>query len=315
MSRARESGFTLLEVLISIVITAILVAAVVQAYRQIHQAQERAAFGLDRQRAANVFLDRVERELHGTLLIAKEDGADPLAHPYLFVGLDGYDWEADTDALKFVTYTPARAASARVDPGVRMVTYGAGEFDEGHISVRRYEEPLPPGMHKDVVLDEKSDMVLEDVEQFGLRFRHPASGEWTDEWDSTDLAWLDELPIEVEITLALLEEDLAGEPVSGREYRRTVTLSIRPVDVAELRRKALGLDDPNQAPQEDGEAEACITISQCVDQFAQLIEFATPNEKAQIQEAVAVSGEECFDATGPLGNVLAEFGNPEVQCR
>ena len=101
----RGNGFTLLEMLIVIGITAMLVTAAVQAHLGIRRAQTRAAQGLHRERAAEVLLDRLERELVGTVLIVRPTEVDRLSHPYVFFGEDYFESDADADALRSFTST------------------------------------------------------------------------------------------------------------------------------------------------------------------------------------------------------------------
>ena len=88
MLRSR-AGFTLLELLIALGITALLVTAAVQAYVSISEAQERARGGHNRDRSALVLLDRIERELEGSMLVVRSEREDRLGHPYVFIDDDG----------------------------------------------------------------------------------------------------------------------------------------------------------------------------------------------------------------------------------
>ncbi len=98
-----QQGFTLLEILIAISITALLVMAAIQAHLGIMRAQQRATGGIHRDRAAEILLDRLERELTGAFLITKPATIARAAHPYLFLGADVFDEERDADSLRFVT--------------------------------------------------------------------------------------------------------------------------------------------------------------------------------------------------------------------
>ena len=109
-----QRGFTLLEVLISVTITALLVTAAVSTFRFLNRTQESGA--QERARAANarVLLDRLERELSSTVLLVKRPMKRRRRHPWLFLGQDRVFGTNDSDALRFVTRSPARPPSTQV---------------------------------------------------------------------------------------------------------------------------------------------------------------------------------------------------------
>ena len=65
---------------------AIVLTFAFQAYRGIESAYQRVGTSPSRDRAARIVLDRLERELVGSVLVEREKGADPLLHPYFFFG-------------------------------------------------------------------------------------------------------------------------------------------------------------------------------------------------------------------------------------
>lgn len=268
--RREGAGFTLLEMLVVIGILALLVITAVSAHLGIRNAQERAARGLERGRVAETFLDRFERELNGTLLLVKDRGADRLAHPFVFVGRDRFEAEADTDAVRFVTRSPARSSQGGGDVGLRMVTYVAASDLGGELRLLREENVLPEGLQKEPEVEE-GQVVLDGLVSFRLAFLDPESSEWVDGWDSTDVAQLDRLPSSVDVHVVLLEKDATGELYEGPEHARVVRLPVPPVDIAKLRGEGVGVtgeEDPNSPGETDegnGEAEGGAVLSQCTD--------------------------------------------------
>jgi hypothetical protein len=257
--------------LIVIAITGILVTTAVQAHLGIRRAQARAALGLSRDRAAEVFLDRFERELAGTFLIVRDPEADRLSHPYVFVGEDRFEAEADADAIRFVTRTPARADPYSRSSGLRMVTYAIHTADDGGLELLREETVLPEQMEKDPVIQE-GRVALDHVGSFRLDYMDDDSGEFIEYWDSTDVALLDRLPLAVEVTVVLEEEtDIDDEFVEGSasKHKRVMPLPVRPFDLAELQAAARGegsaSDDPNAADADPNSPteKQCVTIEEC----------------------------------------------------
>ncbi|MFQ5515641.1 MAG: type II secretion system protein J [Myxococcota bacterium] len=229
MRSGRAAGFTLLEMLIAIGITALVVTVAIQVYLGLLQAQERALGNEGRTRAALVLLDRIASELSGTLLIVKPEDTDRLSHPYFFVGEDRVLGTADADAIRFVTLSPARPAAARGGAGVRMISYATEPRPGEGFNLLRAEEPLPDGLDTRIRVDE-GQVVAEQLALFSLRFRDEDTGDWRDYWNSTDIARLDLLPASVEVRVRMLEQDASGEPVAGAEHTRVVELRIRPIE-------------------------------------------------------------------------------------
>jgi prepilin-type N-terminal cleavage/methylation domain-containing protein len=303
-ARARPvaSGFTLLEMLITIAITAILVATAVRAYRDITSAQERAAGGIDRGRAADVVLDRLERELAGAFLIVQPPGEDPLAQRYLFVALDRPTSTSDGDALRFVTLTPARVPGAPSLRGPRMVTYAALPNEDIGFTLVRREEALPEGLARELSVEE-GQVVLEDLAQFTLRYTNEL-GDAVEAWDSTQVEQLDQLPGDVQIEVSLLAPDENGDLVAGEARSRVVPLEVRPLDFVALRAAA---------GDEDG--EGCVTYAQCTAALRGVIDAAPEAERESLVAELGAVAEECFDPAGDLATRLRGLGGDvETHC-
>ena len=258
----RRDGFTLLEILVSIGLTAAVVLAAFQIFAQVMGTIERARPDRSRDLAAQVFLDRFEGELQGTLLVVKPEEEDRLSFPWAFVVEDRVFGTNDSDALRFITQNPARLPG-RPGTGVRVVSYGVEPSSEAdRFDLFRLEEAVPESLEKDVKVYD-GEPVLEDVHRFALRMQDEETGEWRDGWDSTDLAMLDALPSRVEVAVQLYEEDPDGELVPGAEHSRSVQLYVRPFGGEE------------ELALEDGQAEAVepcdtggATISDCINEIA-----------------------------------------------
>jgi type II secretory pathway component PulJ len=313
----RFAGFTLLEMLVVIGVTALLVATAVQAHLGIRRAQERAALGMERSRAAEVFLDRIERELSGTLLVVRGPSVRRRAHPYLFVGADRLEAGADADALRFVTRTPARATPLADAVGVRMITYQPRASEESGLELLREEKSLPDFMDKYPVVEE-GGVALDRIANFDITYLDGRSAEWLEEWDSTHIARLDRLPVAVEVAVVLEEEggEQGEPPVTGPEHLRTIPLPVRPVDLEALRDQGAAEEtrDPNSPGESEGEetenaadpnqgsvSTRCVEVARCADLagsaepgFAATLEgvgrVCDPDEVGQLREMVEALG-------------------------
>ena len=223
--RARD-GFTLIEILVAIAMTSVIMLVAIQIFRQVTQAQDRARPDRSRDLTALVFLDRIERELIGTTLRIKPDDVDRLSFPWLFAAEDRLFGSNDSDALRFITQSPARAPGRR-DRGLRVVQYAVADArdDDTRLDLFRFEERLPPNLQKQIQIADGGS-VLEDVYAFRLRFGDQDG--WLDSWDSTAIATLDRLPDSVEVGIQLYEENDLGEWVPGPEHTRVVELPLQP---------------------------------------------------------------------------------------
>ena len=164
----RTHGFTLLEVLVAMFIMSLVLTFAFQAYQGISEAYTRVSSSSSRSRATEILMDRLERELVGSVLIQREEGADPLLHPYFFFGKTKMYADAEGDELRFVTQTPLRSqGSAR--GALALVTYGTAPSQSGSgFALLRQEEPLPPQLEKEVVWNEPQ-IVADNVAEFLIR--------------------------------------------------------------------------------------------------------------------------------------------------
>lgn len=292
-------GFTLLEMLIAVAVTALLVTVTVQAYLGITAAQERAGAGLDRNRAADVFLDRFERELSAALLIVPAKDEQRRDHPYVFVGTANLAESGDADGVRFVTTNPARPAGALRGSGLRLVEYATESTLDFGIQLLRHEQPLAEGRWADPAGSDAS-VVLDEVASFGLSFQREDTGTWHEAWDSTDVAFLDDLPARVEVKLTLYEPTPEGDWVEGDEHERTVELPVRPIDIEALR--------------SGRERADCLTVADCFGRYQSLLEGIDPEFLAELTAGLDMTA--CWSASGDAADALFDaLGvDPQEEC-
>lgn len=306
MTLRARAGFTLLEMLISIAVTALIVMTAVQAYRSITRAQEQQAGTLDRERSAQVLLDRLEQELSGTLLVKQPQDADPLQQTYLFYGVDVPSPSGDGDAVRFVTLSPARAPGAPALVPPRMVTYAAVSNDDVGFALVRREAPRPPALDKAIDVQD-GQVVLEDLLEFKLSYVLEETGEELPVWDSSEVGLRDSLPSAVNASVTLFELDESGEVVPGPAHERMIPLPMRPIDLEELRAAAAGAG---------AAGGACLTGAECAAKFGALLEAATPEQRAKLDAELQARAQQCFEPSSPLADVLRDLGaDVDSECK
>ena len=284
-----EFGFTLLELLIVIVLMGMVIAAATQIFESTRRTFTRQRPDSGRELAAQVFLDRFERELHGVVMLKKPEGGERLDFPWLFVSESKLFDSNESDNIKFITQTPARSPGRDAE-GLRVVSYGIESArDIERYDLYRLEEPIKTRMEKEVRVYD-GDPVIEDVARFKLTFNTAGQGQKRESWDSTQIEMLDDIPYSVEAALTLYE-DFDGELVEGQEFTRTVTLHVRPFEPPE--------DD------DEGSCEDGVSISQCV---RQIVDEYQPNESTtdELWRLSDEAGEGCWlpESGGSAGPTL-----------
>ncbi|MEE2662514.1 MAG: type II secretion system protein GspJ [Myxococcota bacterium] len=265
-----RGGFTLLETLAVVVITGFLVASLATMYVAMMNNTERATQGAREIRVATAVLDRVARDLEGAFVLVRDAEEDPLSHPWLFKA-ESHTGQLAADRVMFTTlshsspqYSPDRPSTS----GLATYAYWLEGDELTGYDLLRWVNPQLAEDHGFPLADnEDAVVVAENLAAFSLRFLDDVGG-WSEEWDSTALVDSSELPIAVEIRLALPPqldpEELAlreefGDTIEPREYRKRVVLYQR----ALTPEVALGLGGGNGGGGEEEESGAFMHPPPC----------------------------------------------------
>jgi prepilin-type N-terminal cleavage/methylation domain-containing protein len=288
VTRARANhGFTLLEVLVAVFIMSLVITFAFQAYRGIAEAYARVSEEGTRDRAARVLLDRIERELTGAVMVQREDGADPLTHPYFFFAEPREYEDASGFELRFITQTPLRSPGSP-PAALALVTYGVVPSESGQgLALLRQEEPVPPLLAKQVEWTHPQVMA-DNVSAFTLGFGGEAAGD-TAGWDSTGVEQLDALPDSIDVVVSLWEMAPDGEPWPGLQIGRSVVLPVRPFRLA-----------PDEVTAENaGECTSGMSVVACMNHFARALASASPALQAAITDAQSQTTDACWNSGQP----------------
>jgi hypothetical protein len=155
--------------------------------------------------------------------------------------------------------------------------------------------------------DPASLLVADDLSYFALRFLDDA-GEWRDRWGSTQLVDSSELPIAVEIEVALAApegsqagsdaEQLDAEPI---HYARAVELPLRPIDLETL------LDPEGGKETEVAENEGSgRTLADCIDVSKLSLSGSGLSQTDLASLQAAIENTPAADI-GPYASVLASL--------
>jgi general secretion pathway protein J len=213
---AKSKGFTLMEVLIALAITAAMGAMMLGTFRQVDRAHELVRDQADRYGGARLALSRMAREVSMAFISDHFDVGHVSERPTLFVGKE--------DDLLFCTFAHERLARDARESDQAVVQYTL-ENDPDHPGERALfrrekthvdEEPASGG-RKDLVFDQLS----------ALRFAYwdPKKSDWVREWSTRTGDHANDLPTRVRFELELKLPDGRTEKLST-EARIALTRSL-----------------------------------------------------------------------------------------
>ena len=313
--RAGGSGFTLFEVLGVILVTAIVLGVAVNFYIDLSRQATHATENTREVRRAAALLDRVASDLEHTLLVRKPDETDPLAHPWLFLAEARYD-HGGADQLKFVRRErPRSSVGPASDLAMVAYTLALSEDEEAGFELRRWStSELPDGLDRELPVSGDPDalLVTDGIASFALRFLDDL-GEWRETWDSSQLLGSSELPVAVEIEVALLGPDGERRDAFAElpRYVRQVLLPLRPLDLELLLDPELAGEGSDEDGGEDEYGD--LTLADCID-FAKIGSGAgsVPGLSATDIDTLSALAQQNPDARyAPYAGVLS--GHPAVR--
>ena len=189
---SRNSGFTLLEVLISVSLLAILSAALYGSYFGVIRARERASAGMESRRELGSTLDLIRREVSSALF----NRADKRLR---FIVEDRDNFGSPSSTLELTTLAPPDLNSRR-ESGIAVVTYRMVEKNKKRTLTRR---------ERDLFSEESALPAYPQMEEISSILVECYDGsKWVKSWDT---AINGALPESVKVTVTV-EED--GKPVS-----------------------------------------------------------------------------------------------------
>jgi type II secretory pathway component PulJ len=300
---ALRAGFTLLEVLGVVLLTALVFTAAVNFYRDLSRKSTHAVELTRDVRIASAILDRVARDLEGTVLVTKPDAKDPLEHPWIFLAAS-QDEARGADQLKFMTRSHVPRTGSQHESDFEVVAYMLHQDEQGGFELLRWSSPqLPDGLDRSFPSGplDGALVLAHGIAGFGVRLLTD-TGEWKSTWDSSEVADADKLPLAAEISLTLVDAQALDKasPEAAAPYVRRVFMPLRPLDLD----KMLHPEQADQARNKNGSTSdsgsAGMTVGQCLALNPGLTLPIDPSALASIQDQsiASVAKSAGFDPPG-----------------
>lgn len=214
MTRAR--GFSLVEVLVAVAITAFMAGMALGAFRQVDRAAEISRAQGDRYAGARLALTRLARELSMAFVSDHYDRERLRERPTLFVGRE--------DELLFTTFAHDRLVKDARESDQAVVEYTLESDPENSGSEALFRRSRAR-IDEDADRGGRKDVVAEHVTSFRLQYWDEKRKDWVREWSTRSVDHPSDLPRRVRIELELTLADGRTEKLST-EARPALTRAL-----------------------------------------------------------------------------------------
>jgi general secretion pathway protein J len=214
-----QRGMTLLEVLVSLGVLAMISLLIYGAFDSLSRGKKGEALRVDRARQGRDAVERITHEMQSAFLSAHNPANQALVTRQTTFTLSN---NSKYDRLDYVSFAHKRVEKEAKESDQCEIGYFVVKDPdhEDKMDLVRREQPNPDYEPKKggVV-----NVLAEDVELFDIRFLDPITGQWLETWDSNQLTGqLNRLPLEVKLTLVL-------KPVKNSPPFRYVTKFMLPM--------------------------------------------------------------------------------------
>jgi general secretion pathway protein J len=198
----RSRGFTLVEVMIAVAITAVIGVLIMGSFQRTYAAKELTESQDERFSSARIALTRLTRELGSAFLSDDYDHKRYRERPTVFRGKD----LGERDELLFATMTHARLVRDAKESDQAVVAYTVEQDPDhqGEMALFRREKPR---IDDDPERGGAKAIVCEHVTRFDVEYWDWKKQEWAREWITTTPDRSNFLPTRVKIRLGVKMPD------------------------------------------------------------------------------------------------------------
>ena len=199
MRRSASRGMTLLEILVSLAILAMISLLIYGAFDALNRGKKGEAMKAERSRQGRGAVDRMAREIQ-TAYLSLHTPTVPVLQTRLtaFIGQNSTNSRVDFTAFAHRRTLSGAPESDQAEIGYFVVK--DPDVDDKFDLARREQTPIDMEPWRGGVIN----VLAEDVESFQIRYLDPLSGQWLETWDTRQMTGqLNRLPFEVLITLTL----------------------------------------------------------------------------------------------------------------
>ncbi|GEN08764.1 type II secretion system protein J (GspJ) [Myxococcus fulvus] len=204
----RARGFTLMEVMVAVAITALMGTVVAMAFQTGLTAKETVEADADRYRQLRVAMNRMSRELGSAYVSDRFDlkrFRDQQDRPSNFVG--------ESDRLLFTTFAHQRLYTDVKESDQAVVEYFVDASDDKTARGRQdLKRRVNPNVDDRMDRGGTTDVLLEGVKKLEFEYWNSERKEWDDEWDTRRPEQKSILPTRVRVTVTAVDE-------TGKEAR------------------------------------------------------------------------------------------------
>jgi general secretion pathway protein J len=213
--RRHARGFTLMEVMVAVAITAMMGTVVAMAFQTGLTAKETVETDADRYRQVRVSMNRMAREIGSAYVSDRYDlkrFRDQNDRPTNFVG--------ERDKLLFTTFSHQRLYTDVKESDQAVVEYFVETSTDREAKGRQdLKRRVNPNVDDRMDRGGTTDVLFEGVKGVEFAYWNSEKKEWDDEWDTRRTERKALLPTRVRITVTAVDE-------SGKEARYTTQARI-----------------------------------------------------------------------------------------
>lgn len=205
--RRSQSGFTLLELLVALAMSAVLALVLYTSLRIGFRARDGAVATLRPVRAASVAMEMLRKDLENAMPVSVAVAPDDSGqYSEMFIGQSNPQGDGRMDQIEF--YSPDLGKDSNIDPtvtaGLRKIDLVVEPDPNGKPAlVRRTWRNILP-VDQTQIVDPQEEVVARNVKSFMAQYLDTSTGQpvWDDDWDSAQMGEV--LPQAVMITLDLV---------------------------------------------------------------------------------------------------------------